>query len=220
MKKQVLLNSIAVGILLFLLILTLSQTTDQIQNYLQRAIQGKTFVGDAVLFGVLFVVGFGGSLLALIRRKGKSEAGVVLATAIGIGLIDFAYGINMGRDFATSVIVLSAPIIIVLLLRYSVHFFAITAPIWERGVIIRPALLVGLAGATSALAGSLLGSVWTSEHLRIGLVSMGSGFLLFGLLKIIYRSSDREQRAAQVGGMLIGFFLALIIETVFLLISV
>lgn len=217
-KKEVFLDSTAVGIVLFLLVHTLSQITGQIQTYLQRAIQGKTFVGDAVLFSLLFILGFGGSLLALIRRKGRSEAGVVLASAIGVGLIDFAYGINMGRDFATGVITLAALTIIVLLLRYSAHFFAITAPILEKGVI-RPAMMVGLTGAASALAGGLLGSIWASEHLRISLASIGLGFLVFGLLKLAHRSDDREQRAAQIGGILIGFFLMLIIETAFLLIS-
>lgn len=220
MKKSVFLDSIAVGILLFLLIHTISQTTVDIQNYLQRAIHGKTFLGDAILFSIIFALGFGGSLVILIRRKGKGEAGVVLASAIGVGLIDLGQGINMGQDFSANVIPLSALIILVLLLRYSAHFFGITAPMWEKEGIIRPALLVGLTGAVSASLGGLLGSIWVSEHLRIALVSAGAGFLLFGLLKLIHRSDDREQRAAQIGGLLIGFFLILVIETVFLLLSI
>lgn len=217
-KTKVFINSVAVGILLLILIYTISYITSQIQTYLQRTVQGKMFVGEVAIFSLIFILGFGGSLLGLIVVKKQLD--VVLASAIGIGLINFAQAIGMGLDISTGVLAITKLLILILLLRYLLHFFSITAPLWESSSFLSPSMLLGLVGIGSAVAGGFLGSVWTSDYLRIAMMSGGSAFIAFSLLHLIHYGHEKQERAVEFGGILTGFLLILVIETFFFVLSI
>lgn len=212
MRPRVFLSSLAAGILLFLIVSALSQTITQFNTYLS-GIQGRVFLFEAFAFGLILVVGLAGSLLAIALIRPGGDVSAALTAALGVGLIDLGGGMALGRDISLVLIPLSVLVILVLLLRYGAHFLAITGPVFDVEDAPWPVFLLGLAAALSAAIGGFIGSLWTSQYVTAALAGAGSGLALASLVKTLHHVHGANRRVAEFGGLALGFFLALAIET-------
>jgi zinc transporter, ZIP family len=215
------LNSLATGILVFLLWDIISKAVEPITIALGDAQKGSP--GTFIVLLVLFIVGFGFGLLSLvyfegryIKKTGKdnktlgtSPLQLSIMIAIGIGLHNFSEGLAIGQAAATNAITLATILIIGFGAHNATEGFGIAAPLTtsENRPSWRFIGLVGLIGGGPTFLGTLLGFSIHSEAIFVLFLSLAAGSIFYVISELLNVGRGLGVRQIAMWGIFLGFFL-------------
>lgn len=210
------------GILIFLFFDIFTQLSGPIEANLTQ----KNFAEFASLLAV-FVLGFGGGLLALIlfeRRiihahggitKTLSPSRLALLIAAGIGLHNFSEGLAIGQSAGSGEIAFAAILIVGFGLHNATEGFGIVGPMVGKE---RPSWgflgLAGLIGGGPTFLGTMLGYYVVSTAMSVLFLSLAAGALIY-IIGELFQQNWRSATKLPAGwGVLAGFIFAFITDLI------
>ncbi|MHB8585178.1 MAG: ZIP family metal transporter [Thermoplasmatota archaeon] len=216
------LNAIALGILLFLFVDVVQNAwwNDVEPSFLQAHHAGGSY-GSAVLFLVVFVLGFGGSLLGLAafeHRMMRSRPAttpdpqaISIMIATGIGLHNFGEGLAIGASAASGAIALALVLGIGFALHNATEGFGIAAPLAGQRPTWSFLLYAGLIGGGPTVVGTLVGALVTNAYLEVLFLSLAAGAILYVVKELFHQSRRIEGGHAvlAMAGVTLGLLLGL-----------
>jgi ZIP family zinc transporter len=236
-RLRVVLNTIAIGILLFLFWDVLSAAWEPLDAALADAGKGGS-VGPVAGYGALFAGGLAVGLLSLVgydrylaRNRSRAMAASVaspegvsgrlapayrlaLLIAVGIGLHNFAEGLAIGQSAASGEIQLATLLVIGFALHNATEGFGIVAPIagsvgTER--YARPSwgflLAMGAIGGGPTLVGTLVGHSVSSPWLGVLFLTLAAGSILYVVVQLLGVAARAKLPDLVAYGLLTGLLL-------------
>ncbi len=227
------LNSLSVGILLFLLIEVSEHAFEPVEARFLAASRGTGTAGEAALTALVFGAGILVGLLSLVafemqfirrgakpdeetkpsRLKASPMERVALMIAVGIGLHNFSEGLAIGAAAATGALSFAAVLGIGFALHNATEGFGIAAPLAGTKPSWRFLGVAGLIGGAPTFLGTLVGSVFESERISVLFLAVAAGALLYVIRELLHHgrgaSSDPKDSMFVTGaigvGLLLGF---------------
>jgi zinc transporter ZupT len=215
-----LLNSLAVGVLFFLLFDVIKQASEPVQDALKVWRTGGGDAGDFVTLSLIFVIGLSVGLIGLVYgtrsflRSAKEAAGhnplaLSLIIATGIGMHNFAEGLAIGQSAASGAIQLAFMLIIGFGLHNATEGFGIAAPLMQAdNVRWRFLLLAGIIGGAPTFIGTIVGYTFVSPALSVLFLTLAAGAIIFVISEMLHVA--RRVGFVEVGviGLALGFLVA------------
>jgi zinc transporter ZupT len=215
-----LLNSVAVGVLFFLLFDVIKKATQPVEDALKYSRTGSGDISDFVTLVLIFVVGLGGGLIGLVyatrgfMRSAKQAAGhnplaLSLTIAAGIGLHNFAEGLAIGQSAVTGAVQLAFMLIIGFGLHNATEGFGIAAPLVNaENVRWRFLLLAGIIGGAPTFIGTIVGYSFVSPALSVLFLTLAAGAIIFVIGEMLHVA--RRVGFIEIGviGLALGFLFA------------
>ena len=213
------LTATSAGILLFLLFDIISRVEEPIETALRQAVDGKANATDAVLFLIIFVIGFGGGLLGLLAFESRflrvpvqqgqlAPARLALIIAAGVGLHNFSEGLAIGQSSARGEMALASLLIIGFALHNATEGFGIVGPLAGT----RPSWsflgLLGLIGGGPTFLGTIAGYSFTSPPISILFLAVAAGAILYVIGELYHVARRAELKTPATLGLLVGFLVA------------
>ena len=215
---QAFLNSLATGILVFLLWDVLTKASEPVEKALDTAKDGHP--ASFILLLAVFVIGLSVGLMGLvyferriIRRTaqetaagGASPLQLALMIAIGIGAHNFSEGLAIGQASRTGAIALATVLIVGFGLHNMTEGFGIAAPLTASS---RPSWgflgLAGLIGGGPTFLGTILGFSVQSDAVFVLFLTLAAGSILYVVAELLHSGRRFELRELSMWGVLLGF---------------
>src|SRR5689334_15164044 len=148
--------------------------------------------------------------LAVPRTRGISgwpaARRLSLLIAIGIGLHNFGEGLAIGGSAAAGEIGLATVLVIGFALHNGTEGFGIVAPLAAEGE--RPSwgflLLMGLIGGGPTLAGTAVGSQFTSDAMSVIFLTLAAGSILYVVIQLFGVAYKNGRKELIYWGVLLG----------------
>jgi len=213
-----LLNSLAVGVLFFLLFDVVKQATQPIEEALRTAQTGGGDFNNFVTLVIVFVLGLSIGLVGLvfgtrsfiqIGKEAHNPLALSLLIATGIGMHNFAEGLAIGQSAATGAIQLAFMLIIGFGLHNATEGFGIAAPLVALPTVRwRFLLLAGFIGGAPTFIGTVVGYVLVSPTLSVLFLTLAAGAIIFVISEMLHVA--RRVGFVEVGviGLALGFLFA------------
>ena len=234
-RLKVGLSAMATGILLFLLWDVLAHGVEPVEEALESAVDGGSWVKFAWL-AVLLAGGLAAGLMSLVyydRWMGKQRQRTLLGPgaasayefesrgvmsparwlalliATGIGLHNFAEGLAIGQSAAQDAVSLALVLIIGFGLHNATEGFGIVAPL--SGDAERPSwrflFALGLIGGGPTFLGTVIGQAWVSEALSVAFLAVAAGSILFVVMELLNVNRRLGYRTLAAWALLFGLAL-------------
>jgi ZIP family zinc transporter len=231
-RVRTLLNGLSAGILVFLLVEILAESTHVVEESLEHLAGGGSAARFAGLVAV-FVLGLGVGLMGLLyamlawrRREARSrpsvgpgamalaEAAPVhgealrlgLSIAVGIGLHNFSEGLAIGQTAQAGDVSLALLLITGFALHNATEGFGIVGPLAASGV--RPSwgwlLLAGVIGGGPTFLGTVVGSAVASAYVYVAFLALAGGAILY-VVGELFAAGRRLSWEWTMWGVLLGF---------------
>jgi len=215
-----LLNSLAVGVLFFLLFDVIKQASEPIEEALRTAQSGGGDYNNFITLVIVFVLGIGVGLVGLVygtrsfmqsAKEGASQNPLMLSLLIatGIGMHNFAEGLAIGQSAAIGAIQLALMLIIGFGLHNATEGFGIAAPLVQLPAVRwRFLLLAGIIGGAPTFVGTIVGYVLVSPTLSVLFLTLAAGAIIFVISEML--NVARKVGFIEVGviGLALGFLFA------------
>jgi zinc transporter ZupT len=168
--------ALTVGLLAFLLV-DAGQEGLETAATMPSSYQGVALFVASAVGAFLALETFGAWLKARRARVAGSDAGLVLAllVAVGIGLHNFGEGLAIGAAFALGEAALGTLLIIGFTLHNTTEGLAIIAPIARSRPSLGTLVRLGLIGGVPTIAGAWCGGLIYSPVLAVACLGLGAG---------------------------------------------
>lgn len=189
-KTIAVLNAVAIGILVFLVVEIAQNATQPLNNALLIWHAGQA--GFPVWLVVLYIaglliglVGLGGMSLEFMKRNMRNDGQqhpLALSTviAIGIGAHNFGEGLAIGASAATGATALAIGLIVGFALHNATEGFGIAAPMAGKMVPSwMQIFLAGLIAGGPTFFGTVIGYTFNSPLLSVFFLTIAAGALIF-----------------------------------------
>lgn len=214
------LNSLAVGVLFFLLFDVIKQATEPVEDALKAWQSGGADANGFLTLCIIFVVGLGVGLIGLVfgtksfMRSAKEAAhgnalALSLIIAAGIGMHNFAEGLAIGQSAATGAMQLALMLIIGFGLHNATEGFGIAAPLMQvKSVRWRFLALAGIIGGAPTFLGTIIGYWLVSPAMSVLFLTLAAGAIIFVISEMLHVA--RRVGFVEVGviGLALGFLVA------------
>jgi ZIP family zinc transporter len=221
-KTKAFLNATSVGILIFLLVEITGHLLEELEEYIEAAVEQGTGFGEAWEYGGLFALGFSVGLLGLVwferRFLGAAKNGiapkrraeqVAMMIAIGLGLHNLSEGLAIGQGYASGALHLAWLLAIGFALHNATEGFGIAAPLSGHRASWGFLGLAGLVAGGPTALGALIGGWWTNEPLEVFCLALASGTILYVIGELLHLGRQLKEESVVGVGLLMGFFVAL-----------
>ena len=229
-KTKSFLNSIAIGILLFILYDVLEHSWEKVSDNITTAwTNGSSLMNGTVLL-LTMIIGIAIGLIGLaiyqekfmgknitppllgstsdtaIMKKEIPSTKLALMIAIGIGVHNLSEGLAIGQSYASNEISLAILLIVGFGAHNATEGFGIVGPL--AGNEERPSMSylfqLGLIGGGPTFLGTLIGSFFVSDIANVLFLSLAGGALIFVVL-LMYNSIGKNVKIPLImSGIFIG----------------
>lgn len=235
-RWRAVLNSLSVGILLFLLVEVSVHAFEPVEEAFVAASQRTGTSGDAVLMATVFAAGLMVGLLSLVAfearfirtARGAGEGGILakiaktpmervaLMIAVGIGLHNFSEGLAIGAAAASGALSFAVFLGIGFALHNATEGFGIAAPLAGSPPSWKFIILAGLIGGGPTFVGTLVGSGFESERVSVLFLALAAGALLYVIRELLHHgrgaSKDPKDNFAVTGAIGLGLIIGVATE--------
>jgi zinc transporter ZupT len=215
-----LLNSLAVGVLFFLLFDVIKQASAPVEDALHVWMTGGGDANNFILLTLVFIIGLGVGLVGLVygtkgflksakEASGQNPLALSLIIATGIGMHNFAEGLAIGQSAASGAIQLALMLIIGFGLHNATEGFGIAAPLMQaQSVKWRFLLLAGFIGGAPTFLGTVVGYSFVSPVLSVLFLTLAAGAIIFVISEMLHVA--RRVGFVEIGviGLALGFLVA------------
>ena len=215
-KTRGILNSFAVGILVFLLVDILGDAMAEAQKPILDALSGTGSMGLAAMFFCVLVLGLCTGLLGLVWFETRYIKGdkteddakakrLALMIATGIGLHNFSEGLAIGQSYAGGAITLALTLVIGFGLHNMTEGFGIAAPLAGRKVSKKYIALLGLIGGGPTFIGAVLGGFMVSDIISVLFLSLAGGAVIYVVKELLYHGKISGEGIPSMAAIIAGF---------------
>ena len=219
-KFKGILNSVATGVLIFLLVEVIHDSVELVENSTIAASSGSSSVMAAVSSSAILVIGLVIGLLGLVlfelkflrsresRSLGLGKAKyLALMIATGIGLHNFSEGLAIGQSYVSGAIHLALLLAVGFGLHNMTEGFGIAGPLHGFKPTWKFLLLLGIIGGGPTFLGAVIGSIYSSSALSLLFLSLAGGAIIYVIKELLYHGRIEGEDFLMMSGLLIGFFL-------------
>jgi ZIP family zinc transporter len=229
-NKMGFLNSIAIGILVFIVIDVFGHSWDAVTTSVINSLAGKSpfFEGITTITTLFIGAALGLVGLALYERKymkdtAKTESvleksivhknsheidryRLAIMIAIGIGAHNLSEGLAIGQSYASGAISLALLLIIGFGAHNATEGFGIVSPLAgrEKKPSWKFLLKLGLISGFPTFLGTIIGSLWVSPILYVLFLSFAGGALIFVILLMYSVALKQTSNTTIMTGIFIG----------------
>lgn len=226
------LNSLAIGILLFLFVEIAVHGFEPVEDAVVAASEGQGSSGQAAVMAALFSVGLAFGLLSLvwfeqrfIHRKSamgsptaelpaaQRALNLSMMIAVGIGLHNFSEGLAIGASAASGAMTLAALLAVGFALHNATEGFGIAAPLAGTKPSWKFLAIAGLIAGGPTFLGTLVGSLVSSPEASVLFLALAAGALIYVIKELFYHgrgtATDPEHSMVVMGALVVGFLIAL-----------
>lgn len=217
---QNLLNALAIGMLLFLVLDILAKTQEPLVEALGAARmfgQWREFGSLACLLVVGLILGVAGPVTYRRTAAGRRPSAgasrayqLALIIATGLGLHNFCEGLAIGQAASSGAIGFTTILIVGFGFHNITEGFVVAAPVAVVGDVPPWSFLgiAGLIGGGPTLLGTLIGYRITSTPAFVFFLALAAGALFYAIGEMFAVTQRFEQRFVSAWGLMIGFLLA------------
>ena len=216
------LNSIAIGVLLFLLIDILHEVIDAVGVSAEAVFNKSMPALGAVQIVAVVLIGLFFGLLSLVffeqrfikNMRPVSAAGdrasdriryLAFAIAVGIGLHNFSEGLAIGQSYVIGAIHLAFLLIIGFGLHNLTEGFGIAGPLHGSKPSLKFLILLGLVAGGPTFLGTVVGSLYASQSLSLLFLSVAGGAIIYVVKELLYHGKIAGEDTKMMIGLLLGF---------------
>lgn len=227
------LNSVAIGVLVFLLWDVLTHAWEPIDHAL-----GAHRIGAALGNGLVLAATFGVGLLGLVwvdRRgmhspiSGPGAASVdelspapltdtatrlALMIAVGIGLHNFAEGLAIGNSAASGELSLAVMLVIGFGLHNATEGFGIVAPLTGKRPSWGFLALLGLIGGGPTFLGTLVGQRFVNDTVSIAFLGLAGGSILYVVIELLAVARQAKLKTITTWGIFLGMLAGFVTDAI------
>lgn len=210
------LNSIATGVLLFLLIDVLHEAIGAVEDSVKSeglSPASVTYIGvvlAGLFLGLLSLVFFEQKFIKNLKpasSEGQRIRYLALAIAVGIGLHNFSEGLAIGQSYVTGAIHLAFLLIIGFGLHNLTEGFGVAGPLHGSSPSLKFLALLGLIAGGPTFLGTIIGSLYASPLLSILFFSVAGGAIIYVVKELLYHGKIAGEDLKMMAGLLFGFVL-------------
>ncbi len=212
------LNSFAVGILLFLLVDIMGDAMSATEAGFTGSLSGGMSPPEGFLLPFLLIAGLAIGLLGLVWFEGRylrpKKDGVMdreraerlaIMIAIGIGLHNFSEGLAIGQSYAGGVIKLALTLVIGFGLHNMTEGFGIAAPMSGYKPSLRFLLALGLIGGGPTFIGAVIGGYWVSAATSVFFLSLAGGAVIYVVKELLFHGKISGEGLYTMASLVVGF---------------
>ncbi len=221
-RARGILNSVAIGILLFLLVDIMSDAMTIAEKPLLAMLSGRAGLMEGLLPSVILLAGLSLGLLGLVwfetrfikddaKATGEQKARrLAMMIAIGIGLHNFSEGLAIGQSYSSGVINLAMTLVIGFGLHNMTEGFGISAPLSGYRPPLWYLALLGLIGGGPTFIGAIAGGFWVSDIASILFLSLAGGAVVYVVKELLYHGKTSGEGLINMGALASGFMLGFV----------
>lgn len=224
-RLKAFLNSVATGILIFILIEVLHKVVETGEDIVMDSLKSSfTLHSWETLLAIVFGISFG--LLSLVwfeeryirtnaKKYGEHKAmHIATMIAIGIGLHNFSEGLAIGQSYVSGSISLALLLVIGFGLHNATEGFGIAAPLAGTKPNWRQLLKLGLIGGGPTFIGSIIGGIYLSVFVSTLFLALASGAIIYVIKELLHHGRIENEGMMLMAGLLLGLFLGYATELV------
>lgn len=220
-KLKGFLNSLATGVLIFLLIEVLHEVFEAVEHSFEGFSKTGQMADLALQSGIVtagLVIGLLGLVLfeskfiksRPFRISGLDKARYLAAMiAVGIGLHNFSEGLAIGQSYASGAISLATLLAVGFGLHNMTEGFGISGPLHGSRPSWKFLFLLGMIAGFPTFIGTLLGSVYTSGLVSLLFLALAGGAIIYVIKELLYHGRLEGEDLLMMSGIVVGLLLGL-----------
>lgn len=222
------LNSIATGVLIFLLVEVLHEVTEAVEESVETGLQAESFQIIAVVlaglfFGLLSLVFFEQKFIKNMRPISAVSDRIrylAFAIAVGIGLHNFSEGLAIGQSYVTGAIHLAFLLIVGFGLHNLTEGFGVAGPLHGSKPSLKFLALLGLVAGGPTFLGTVVGSLYASQTLSLLFLSVAGGAIIYVVKELLYHGKIAGEDTKMMAGLLLGFVMGFSTDVILKIVGV
>ncbi len=221
-RMKGILNSMAAGILIFLLVDIMHDAMNISEKPMLNFLGGSAQLAEGSILPAVLFAGFSAGLLGLVwfeakylwtvknKNIGERRAKrLAMMIAAGIGLHNFSEGLAIGQSYSSGAMSLAITLAVGFGLHNMTEGFGIAAPLSGFKVNKSYIILLGLIGGGPTFLGAIIGSFWISQAASVFFLSMSGGAIVYVIKEMLYHGKIAGEgfnnMFALVAGFMLGF---------------
>lgn len=220
-KTKGALNSLAIGILLFLFVDIVHEGIEIIENPFNESLIGTNSIVNAMVYPAILFLGFCIGLLGLVYYESRfvnsdetknidKAKRLAMMISIGIGLHNFSEGLAIGQSYAGGAISLAVTLVIGFGLHNMTEGFGIAGPLNGIKPSFRYLAALGFISGFPTFFGTVIGSFFVSEIISVFFLALSGGSIIYVIKELLYHGKTNGDSFESMFAIVLGLIMGIV----------